>query len=500
MRFPSSRGQTRKSEAGVQWKPFPGPQTDAYNSLADELFYGGAAGGGKTDLLLGLAFTAHRASIIFRREYKQLKGIVKRGKEIVGNHRLLNHSDLTWRLPGDREVELGAVQYEDDKENYQGRPHDLKAFDELPHFTRSQYRYLTAWNRTSVRGQRSRVVATGNPPMPGQGDWIIEEWAPWLDPKFPNPAAPGELRWYAVLDGELVWVEDGTPFSFKTKAGKVEEIQPRSRTFIPARVDDNPIYRETGYKAVLQSLPEPLRSQLLYGDFHAEAEDNPWQVIPTAWVQAAMERGRQRAEPDVPLSALGVDVARGGKAKTVLAPRYGNWYADLEKHAGKTTPDGGSVAGLVTSFLGDGSAPVNIDLLGVGSSPVDILEANGIPVNPINFGEGSPKGWDGKPLTDRTGRYKFRNVRAAAYWLFREALDPENGDDVSLPDDPELLADLCAPTYKPTISGIQIEAKEEIAARIGRSTDCGDAVVLASWVAAESPFAGMLVSEGVSGW
>lgn len=38
-----------------QWRPLPGPQTMAYSSPADELFYGGAAGGGKTDLLLGVA-------------------------------------------------------------------------------------------------------------------------------------------------------------------------------------------------------------------------------------------------------------------------------------------------------------------------------------------------------------------------------------------------------------------------------------------------------------
>ena len=36
------------------WVPLPGPQTEAYESLADVTFYGGAAGGGKTDLAIGL--------------------------------------------------------------------------------------------------------------------------------------------------------------------------------------------------------------------------------------------------------------------------------------------------------------------------------------------------------------------------------------------------------------------------------------------------------------
>jgi hypothetical protein len=66
-----------------------------------------------------------------------------------------------------------------------------------------------------------------------------------------------------------------------------------SRTFIPSRVSDNPYLMGTGYMTQLQSLPEPLRSQMLYGDFHAGVQDDPWQVIPTAWVEAAMARWKR---------------------------------------------------------------------------------------------------------------------------------------------------------------------------------------------------------------
>jgi hypothetical protein len=68
-------------------------------------------------------------------------------------------------------------------------------------------------------------------------------------------------------------------------------------------------------------------------------------------------------------------------------------------------------------------------------------------------------------------------------WLqFREALDPANGDDLALPDDPEMLADLCAPKWSLSTSGILIESKDDIIERIGRSPDCGDAVVMACWI------------------
>ncbi len=60
------------------WVPLPGPQTLAYESDADILYYGGSAGGGKTDLLLGLALNEHKHSIIYRRQTTQLVGIQMR--------------------------------------------------------------------------------------------------------------------------------------------------------------------------------------------------------------------------------------------------------------------------------------------------------------------------------------------------------------------------------------------------------------------------------------
>jgi len=63
--------------------------------------------------------------------------------------------------------------------------------------------------------------------------------------------------------------------------------------------------------------------------------------------------------------------------------------------------------------------------------------------------------------------------------MMREALDPETGSNIALPPDPELLADLSAPKYEPTIRGVKIESKEDVQERLGRSTDKGDACVMA---------------------
>src|SRR5262249_58022080 len=85
----------------------------------------------------------------------------------------------------------------------------------------------------------------------------------------PRPAKPGEIRWYAMVDGREVEREDGQEFIHKG-----ETIRPKSRTFIPARLLDNPYLMATGYGATLQALPEPLRSQLLYGDFSIGRPDD----------------------------------------------------------------------------------------------------------------------------------------------------------------------------------------------------------------------------------
>ena len=89
-----------------RWTPQSGPQQMAYESQADILFYGGAAGGGKTDLLLGLALTSQRHSIIFRREAVQLIGIEERMTAITGTRLGYNSQTGVWRLPQGRVMEL----------------------------------------------------------------------------------------------------------------------------------------------------------------------------------------------------------------------------------------------------------------------------------------------------------------------------------------------------------------------------------------------------------
>jgi len=460
-------------EGDALWVPRSLPQLEAYLSPADILFYGGAAGGGKSDLLLGLSMTAHRKSMIFRREYPQLQDLIDRSHELLATTTArYNAQRARWiGIPGNRILEFGAIQHERFKEKFKGRPHDLKAFDEVCDFTDTQFRFITAWTRTVVPDQRTRIVCAGNPPSQPEGEWVIPYWAPWLDDQHPHPAATGELRWYATLDGEDKEVESGEPFTYKG-----EKIEPKSRTFIPALLEDNPYLRDTDYRATIQALPEPLRSQLLLGDFKALRDDKPRQVIPSEWVKAAMGRWTRDPPEGVGLSAVGVDAARGGRDKTVIAKWFGTWMGVLEKYAGIETPDGPSAAALVLESLeGFEGADVGVDVIGIGASVYDVLEGHELAVTPVNFSERTL-------ATDRSGLLRFHNVRAEAYWKLREALEPELGDNIALPPDDELRAELVAPTWKLTSRGILMESKADIHKRLRRSPNCADAAVIAYWI------------------
>lgn len=466
--------QTMAATGGLRWVPNPGPQTDAYHCQADELFYGGEPGGGKSDLLVGLALTAHEKSLVLRRTNKEANKLVDRFAEVLGTRDGWNGQDDIWRLP-DRVIDIGGCQYEDDKQKYKGSPHDLIGFDEVSDFSESQYLFITIWNRSVNSRQRCRIVAAGNPPTRPEGLWVLKRWAAWLDIKHPNPAIPGELRWYMVNEeGDEVEVAGPGPY----QVGK-HLITAKSRTFIRSGLDDNPDLAQTDYRSRLASLTGHLRSAYHEADFAAGVQDAPNQLIPTAWVLEAQKRWTRQPPPNVPMCAMGVDCSGGGEDPMVIAPRYDGWFAPMIVTPGKALPKnalGKTQAGIIVANRKD-SALVVVDMGGGYGGPVlEKLTENQIETF-------SYKGAEKTLKRTRDRKMGFKNVRTAALWAFREALDPgqDGGSPIALPDDPELRADLCAATFDTDTGVYRAETKEDVMEKIGRSPNKGDAVVMAWW-------------------
>lgn len=474
------------------WQPLKGPQQMAYESKADIIGYGGAAGGGKTDLAAGVILTHSERSLFMRREKAQTEGVIQRLTEILGDTEGFNSQKSIWRIPGRALCEFGGLDNPGDERRWQGRPHDKKIFDEVTEMREQQVRFIMGWMRTSNPKIHSQVLMTFNPPTTIEGRWVIDFFGPWLDKEhswYPTP--PGELRYAAMLpDGQGgskdTWVDsDGAPltgrpfvlvdgrvvYDFDPADFKPEQIiESKSRTFIPARLTDNPYYMASGYMATLQALPEPLRSQMLYGDFQAGMEDDAFQVIPTAWVEAAQARW-QKLDRKPKMDSMGVDVARGGKDKTTIARRHGMWFDEPLMYPGTATPDGPTVAGLVIAALRD-RAPIHLDVIGIGASPYDFLKNANQHVIGVNVAEAATG-------LDKSGRLQFANQRSELWWRMREALDPTANNGIALPPDRELLRDLCTPTWRLKGKAVLVDNREEIISKLGRSPDLASAYILA---------------------
>lgn len=455
-----------------KWTPNPGPQTDAYDCRADILLYGGQGGGGKSDLGLGLAFTAHKRSLILRRKYANLSALTERAIQIHGSRDGFNGSPPPLlRTKDGRYIQFGANQHPGDEQDWQGHPFDLKYFDEATQFLESQIRFHLGWLRSTDDGQRVRAVLGSNPPLDADGDWIIGMFRPWLDITHPNPAKPKELRWFVTApDGADLEVDGPEPVQLP---GADKPAIPMSRTFIPAALKDNPYLINTGYQANLDGLPEPLRSAVRDGNFMAARQDADWQVIPSAWIIAAQSRWHAEGFKPFTMTAMGYDPAGGGSDAAELAWRHGGWFAPLVTTKGEETADGSVSAALIVKHRRD-NAPVIVDVGGGYGGAVTLrLKDNSIPHIGFN-GANSSIGHT------RDGKLKFANKRAEAWWRFREALDPdqEGGSVVALPPDAELRADLAAPTYEVSARGLLIESKDKLRERLGRSPGKGDAVVM----------------------
>lgn len=502
---PQQQAELRRIVAPIAakaWIPQPGPQTEAFYSHADETLYGGAAGGGKTDLLLGLATTRHERTVLFRRQSVDLETIWNRLMLITnGRRQKADGNRKKMRLVDNRFIEFGHLEKPGSEKGWQGNPHDLYAFDEAAQLDEAKVKFVLQWKRSTTPGQRTRSVFATNPPIPefdrdgkiidtGTGAWLKEWFAPWLEETFPDPAQPGELRWcFMVQEGDrnvTIWVAGPGGYDPVTHeqlesytqddvlAGKV--MVAFSRTFIKSLLKDNVFLKSTGYAAQLSATPEPLRSLLLNGSFTVKGEDHPFQVIPTLDVLRAQDRYRTAINSGEwkkwrQLVLFG-DIAQGGMDMTVLQSLLENdFFEEPFAQAGRHTPTGKEVQAMVLLKRRDNSL-VGLDGTGGwGGSTRDLLEQNHKIIAEMVIASAKSTGWTADM------RYKFGNVRSEMWWTMREALAEKSGFEIKLPLSTRVSTQLTAPIFIIKGNVIFIEDKDDLRKRLGSSTDEADAII-----------------------
>lgn len=492
------------------------PQQQAVSCTADHLLFGGSAGTGKSAALVGLALTRHTKSLLLRRQATQLPELTQFLRDCLRPTDRFAQVGHGARVATDdgRRIELSGCDNPAMAQRWKGRAHDLKGYDELSDFAETVFRFINIWNRTTVPGQHCQVVGATNPPTTPEGEWVIQYWGPWVDPQSAVKLSPGELGWF-VRDPETDKdrMVDG-PAEVRLPKGKsTVSLRPHSRTFVPGVMVSD--LERAGYRASLEAMPEELRAAYLEGNFAAVKKDHQFQLIPSAWVLAAVARGRQqtwrrqpgpRGYPHPPLgvmTTLGVDPAGGGADDCSLAPAYGRDIGPIWSYRGKETADGMLLAAkIVSATEHNPECLVRLDVTGgYGLEAANILTSgNGVGrrIDRASFGSATA-------YTDRSGKFRFQDLRSAMWWHTRELLDPNGKKDhelITLPDDPRLVADLCAPRWR-LMHGSTIAVEPKVARqgvdstgrgqwglkdRLGRSPDRGDATVMALWKGEELVF------------
>lgn len=199
------------------WAPQPGPQTAALECPVEDILFGGAKGGGKTDWLIGDwlkhadLYGKHAHGVLFRRTYKQLAEVMRRCAALfpkIGAY-WRGGEYKAWFFPNGALLELRYLDSDADAEQYEGHEFTWEGFDEVGDWTSPSGIDRLRSRLRSVYGVPCVSRLTANPKGRGHA---------WLKRRYITPAKPM------------------VPFFDEEK-----EVQ---RVFIPSRLQDNKLLTE----------------------------------------------------------------------------------------------------------------------------------------------------------------------------------------------------------------------------------------------------------------
>lgn len=244
---------------------------DALADEVNELLYGGAAGGGKSEWILYRAWKRSRdvpghRTLILRTKLKELKrSIIARSTILYATHTPINEmptyrvADMEWHFPNGSVIEFGYAQTDEDVGQYLSAEYDMIAFDEATQFTQYQYEMIRSRTRSNVskmkRGARPHVIAATNPGSRGHAFFkgTFVDTTEYGDTGATYLERDGE-RWQRLRRDRDLMTED-------------EQMELRHVAFVPSTVMDNP-HMPKEFRAHLMTLPEKEKRRMLYGDWN----------------------------------------------------------------------------------------------------------------------------------------------------------------------------------------------------------------------------------------
>lgn len=337
-------------------RPQPGFQEQFLSSPADVVIGGGAAGAGKSYALLlePVRHSGNRGfrSVIFRRTIPQIKnegGLWDTSKQVYGGLRDLAGRSASpteqppkWRFPSGASLLFSHLEHESSVTAWDGAQIAFLGFDELIHFTASQFWYMVGRNRSTC-GVRPYVRATTNPQTSGWVKRLISWWIyPDDHPVFdlrgmPIPERAGVLRWFFRHNEVMYWgdtVEQVLAVLPEDAMAKDRPELVKSFTFIPGTLDDNKelTEKDPGYEANLYAQDKKHGRRLRRGCWYDAAGENVlfsyedlYDMFRLTWVDG----GEMYQTADIAME--GSDAFRVGNWKGLRLERVDSW----EKSDGK---------------------------------------------------------------------------------------------------------------------------------------------------------------------